>query len=136
MRISDGVQTCALPILQFCKPGRYGLAMLGAIVAPLLLAQPAAAQWPERPIQVIVPFAAGVGLSSALATAVAVASSDAGILPQPFQVVHVPGAGGTLGPPPVQDAAPAGYTIPSSHGSFWRDQPLRIHAFSSRCLQP
>src|SRR3546814_13150153 len=94
--------------MQFWKTGRYGLAMLGAIVAPLLLAQPAAAQWPERPIQVIVPFAAGVGLSSALATAVAVASSDAGILPPPFQVVHVPGPGGTIGSRHAQDAAPAG----------------------------
>src|SRR3546814_6393876 len=78
---------------------------------------------------------AGVGLSSALATAVAVASSDAGILPQPFQVVHVPGAGGTIGSRQVKDAAPDGYTILAFNESLATANALGILIGRASCKE-
>jgi putative tricarboxylic transport membrane protein len=51
---------------------------------------PAAADWPERPLKVIVPFAPG-GTSDTMARIVQRAIADEQILPQPISVVNVGG---------------------------------------------
>ena len=68
------------------------------------------ADYPERPIQVVVPFGAGGGTDT-FARALKQAIEDHGLLPQPLVIVNVPGAGATIGSRRVKNAAPDGYTI-------------------------
>jgi tripartite-type tricarboxylate transporter receptor subunit TctC len=80
------------------------------IVAGLLIAAatPAAAQYPNKPITIIVPFAAG-GPTDVVARLVGEQMSRT--LRQPVIVEDVGGAGGTLGMTRAAQAAPDGYTI-------------------------
>ena len=77
------------------------------------LALPAAAQtWPQRPVTVIVPFAAG-GPTDAVARLVSEAMGKE--LGQSLIVENVGGAGGTLGAARVASARPDGYTLLLHH---------------------
>jgi tripartite-type tricarboxylate transporter receptor subunit TctC len=68
----------------------------------------AAAAYPERPVTVIVPFAAGGGTD---ATARILATLLEKELGQPFNVVNRPGGSGVVGHTAIAQAAPNGYTI-------------------------
>jgi tripartite-type tricarboxylate transporter receptor subunit TctC len=86
---------------------RQDLVLATLLVA--LLASPAHAQnYPNRPIRLIVPFAAG-GAVDVLARLVGGKVSDQ--LGQPVIVENRPGAGGTLGADQVAKSPPDGYTI-------------------------
>lgn len=74
----------------------------------VLLALPARAEFPDKPIRFIVPFAAGGGADS-LARAVAGGMSIA--LKQPVVVESKPGGDAVIGTLYVAKAAPDGYTI-------------------------
>jgi tripartite-type tricarboxylate transporter receptor subunit TctC len=80
------------------------------LIAALALVWPAAAsaQWPERPVTLLVPWAAGGGTD---AIARMLASGLEKELGQPFPVVNRPGAGGIIGHTEMVNAAPDGYTI-------------------------
>ncbi len=84
--------------------------MLARLLALALIvaALPAAADWPERPVKVVVPFAAG-GSGDAAARPFAERLSHA--LGQQFVVENKAGAAGTIGVESVVRAAPDGYTI-------------------------
>jgi tripartite-type tricarboxylate transporter receptor subunit TctC len=80
------------------------------LAAPLLLATPAIAQGftPQRPVRVIVPFAAGASMDS-IARLIA-----RGLEPrwgQPIVVENRTGAGGNIGAAAVAQAAPDGHTL-------------------------
>jgi len=98
-------------------------------------ALPAFAQWPERPIKIVVTFAPG-GASDILARVVAEQLGRK--LGQPVVVDNRPGAGGTIGGQVVATAAPDGYTLmlsnttPIALGPFTLDkQPYDpVAAFS------
>ena len=83
---------------------------LGALLCGALAALPAAsqAQYPDRPITIIVPYPAG-GVTDL--TARALADGLSRHLPQPAVVVNRPGAGATIGGNAVATAAPDGYTL-------------------------
>jgi tripartite-type tricarboxylate transporter receptor subunit TctC len=85
---------------------------LGAIIAGSLAlvmhSGDAAAQYPTRPITIIVPFAAG-GPADVLSRLLG--AHMANTLGQQFVIENVGGAGGTLGMTRVATAAPDGYTI-------------------------
>jgi len=85
----------------------HSLVAAGAIIASPLTA---AAAWPEKPIIIIVAYAAGGGndvTARALAPRLAAQlGADAKV-----EVVNKPGAGGELGFAALADAAPDGYTI-------------------------
>jgi tripartite-type tricarboxylate transporter receptor subunit TctC len=76
----------------------------------MLLAAPSFAQstWPNRPVKIIVPFAAG-GTTDILARALAPELSKA--LGQPFVIDNRGGAGGNLGSDMVAKSPADGYTI-------------------------
>jgi tripartite-type tricarboxylate transporter receptor subunit TctC len=82
-------------------------AALAAAVAwaPAAFAQQA---WPNRPIRMIIPFAAGGGTDP---IARAIATKLSARLGQPFVVENKGGAGGTLGTEAVAKAPADGYTL-------------------------
>jgi tripartite-type tricarboxylate transporter receptor subunit TctC len=85
---------------------RFAIACLAAAAA--LLAPAAQAEYPDKPIRFIVPFAAGGGADS-LARAVASGMSIA--LKQPVVIESKPGGDAVIGTNFVAKAQPDGYTI-------------------------
>src|SRR6266851_7024143 len=80
----------------------------GAVFALAALSAPAAAQYPNKPITVIVPFAAG-GPTDVVARLVGEHMSRT--LGQTLVVENIGGAGGTIGMTRAAQAQPDGYTI-------------------------
>jgi tripartite-type tricarboxylate transporter receptor subunit TctC len=90
---------------------RRFLAVVAFAAAVLVPAQPRAA-YPDRPITMIVPFAAG-GPTDVIARIVADHMSKS--LGQQIVVENVAGAGGTTGSLRAAQAAPDGYTLEMGH---------------------
>ena len=80
-----------------------GLALLSGLGT-----SPAEATWPERPVNIIVPAAAGGGTD---ATGRLLAKQLQDIFKQPFNVVNQGQAGGVVGHTNIGTARPDGYTI-------------------------
>jgi tripartite-type tricarboxylate transporter receptor subunit TctC len=79
-----------------------------ALAAALTGASAAQAAWPERPVQMVVPFAAG-GITDVLARVTAERLQAA--FKQPFVVENEPGAAGVIAAQRVARAKPDGYTL-------------------------
>jgi tripartite-type tricarboxylate transporter receptor subunit TctC len=91
--------------------------MLG-MIAGLLIgvgSAPALAVYPDHPVKVIVPFAAG-GPTDVMARIIAQKLSES--LKQQFYVENRPGAGGNIGMMEAARAAPDGYTVLVASSSF------------------
>lgn len=93
---------------------REFITLLGglALASLLGLADSAIAEYPERPITIIVPFAAG-GPSDVMARILA--DRMRFTLKQPVLVENVTGAGGSIGVTRAVRSAPDGYTISFGH---------------------
>ena len=92
-------------------PRRQLLAAAPALLLAPALPRAAAAQgdaWPNRPVRVVVPFAAG-GATDVSARVVTQKLSE--LLGQPVVVENRPGAGGTTGTDFVAKSPPDGYTF-------------------------
>lgn len=89
---------------------RQAAALLGWLgyAATSAMAAPAAPWKPDRPVTMVVPYAAGGGTD---ATARAVSKQLAQILGQPVVVENLPGADGLIGTRKVMEARPDGYTL-------------------------
>src|SRR5512134_3496193 len=88
---------------------RRTLARLAAAsIVAAALAAPAAAQYPNRPITLVVPWGAGGGTD---ATARILASIMEKELKQPVSVVNRTGGNGVVGHSAIAEATPDGYTI-------------------------
>ena len=79
-----------------------------ALPALALLSRPALAAFPDRPVRIIVPFAAG---TSSDFQARMIGERMAPLLRQPVIVENRAGAGGVVGADAVAKAAPDGYTL-------------------------
>jgi tripartite-type tricarboxylate transporter receptor subunit TctC len=90
-------------------------AILVAIVASICGAKPAAAAYPDHPVKIIAPFAAG-GPTDVIARIIAQKLSES--LKQNFIVENHVGAGGNLGMSLAARAAPDGYTIVVASSSY------------------
>jgi len=84
------------------------------IAAVLALPLAAHAAWPDKPVRIVVTFAAG-GASDIVARAISEPLGKA--LGQPVIVDNKPGAGGTIGGLEVVRAAPDGYTLMLSNST-------------------
>ena len=79
------------------------------------------ADFPDKPITVIVPFAAGGG-SDTFVRIFQKAIREKNLCPQPIVVKNVAGAGGTIGSRAALDAKPDGYTILCLHDGIYTAQ--------------
>ena len=97
---------------------RWNHSLLVAIIcmflSPINSAWAADAEFPARPVKVVVPFAAGGG-SDTFGRIIQNAIRENELLPQPMVIVNVPGAGGTIGSRRVRSTRPDGYTIMLLH---------------------
>lgn len=87
----------------------FAAALLIGVLAPL---QAARAEYPEKPVRLIVPAAPG-GAADNHARALAIELHKR--LGQPFVIENKPGASGAIGMNVVAKAAPDGYTIGSNN---------------------
>ena len=86
---------------------RRGL-LAGIAAAPFVRSASAQAAWPNRPVQVMVPYPPAGGADT---TARILYAKVGAILGQQFVIENRGGAGGTIGEAVVAKAAPDGYTI-------------------------
>ena len=103
-----------VPVRRTVPYAAAALLALGAV--------PAIAAYPDKPIRIVVTFAAG-GASDIVARTISEPLAKA--LGQPVIVDNKPGAGGTLGGLDVMRAAPDGYTLMLSNST-----PLSIGPFT------
>src|SRR5438093_5844978 len=104
-------------------PMRSSFALGAALVLAMLVSHAALAQaWPNRPVRLLVPFAAGAGTNDIMARLVG-QHLGAG-LGQPVVIENRPGAGGIAGTDAAAKAAPDGST-PEEFGAFLRAEMAR-----------
>lgn len=104
-----------------------GSLALASLASPLALAQD---NFPNRPIRLVVPYAAGGG-TDILARQLSTKVSE--LLGQPIVVDNRPGAGTTIGATEVARAAPDGYTL------LWGDNAtyaLNPHVYKKLAYDP
>lgn len=96
--------------MSFARPFRAGalLRSLPLLLTAALLPATAMADWPERPIHMVVPFPPGSS-PDLLARTISEPLSQA--LGQPVVIDNKPGAGGNIGTRMVAKATPDGYTL-------------------------
>lgn len=92
------------------RPLRWAARLVGAWLAAacVLAAPPVAADYPDRPIRLVVPFPAGGGADILARTIMPRVAQELGT---PIVIDNRPGAGGNVGAEYVARAAPDGYTL-------------------------
>jgi len=97
------------------RPIKTTLATCVPLLAAILGITPAQAAYPDHPVKVIVPFAAG-GPTDVMARLIAQKLSEN--LKQQFYIENRPGAGGNIGMTEAARAKPDGYVILVASSSF------------------
>ena len=107
------------------------IARIAALAATtFLLAAPALAAWPEKPIRVVVPFAAG-GTSDQMGRVFARAIDENKLLPQPINVFNVTGHY-SVGSRQIKDAAPDGHNFLLIHIALMGGEASGVMDFGFR----
>ncbi|MGF1527599.1 MAG: tripartite tricarboxylate transporter substrate binding protein [Candidatus Competibacterales bacterium] len=96
---------------------------LFALVCSAVLALPAAAEYPDRPITLIVPWAAGGGTDTVSRMLASLMEREAGV---PINVVNRTGGGGVVGHAAMMRARPDGYTLGMGTMEFTTYRPLGL----------
>ncbi|WP_029044523.1 tripartite tricarboxylate transporter substrate binding protein [Cupriavidus sp. amp6] len=104
-----------------------GAAALGSALLPARAAAPA--NYPSRPIRLIVPFIAGSTPDSTARTLSAELGQKLG---QPLVVENMPGAGGIIGATALRRAAPDGYTL----GILANTHVINVHMYRKMPYDP
>lgn len=114
---------------------KFGLKLTSALIlGAAMLGGTAAAQYPERPANMVVPFSAG-GPTDTVARSLAEAMRPA--LGETVVVENKGGAGGTIGVSHVARAKPDGYTILLMHIGFSTAQSLyKNPGYTSESFEP
>jgi len=115
--------------------GRYLLALICLVTLGLLALglTPAQAAYPDRPIKMIVPWAAG-GDTDAICRVIA--SNMEKHLGKPVVIVNITGASGTVGAREAKKAAPDGYTILSVHDFIHTTYYTGVSELSYKDFEP
>lgn len=87
---------------------KYASALSMAVAINGLMAMPAMAVFPERPVRIVVPFAPGGGTDLVARTMGIIMAQDLG---QPVIIDNKPGAGTIIGTDAVAKSPPDGYTL-------------------------
>ena len=111
--------------------GIFGL--LTALALVVVLAGPASAEYPDKPIKLIVPWAAGGGTDALQRVIAHFVGQELG---QPMVVVNAPGVGGTLGARQGKDAKPDGYTLTGTHESVISSKIVGVVEFGYEAFIP
>ncbi|MGO7133563.1 Bug family tripartite tricarboxylate transporter substrate binding protein [Rhizobium leguminosarum] len=107
---------------------RRGIPTLAAALALASFAQCVEAQtYPDKPVTVIVPFAAGGGID---VLARVIASSLQEVSGQSFVVENVPGATGEIGAKKVSGAKPDGYVLLATNDSVATNAAMKREALT------
>jgi len=93
--------------------GRYLIALVFGIALPLM-ASGQASDYPNRPIQIVIPFGPGAVNTACLILAEKMSES----LGQPMVMINKPGAGGAIGTASVATAPADGYTLLAAVPAF------------------
>lgn len=111
---------------------------LAAVLAPALLLAPLsmsaahAADWPERAVQIVVPFNAGGDTDFNARLLAKYLEPELGVA---MPVVNVSGAGGSIGARQVLDAEPDGYTVLLFHTAMLVNTASGLADFSFNDLE-
>lgn len=111
--------------------------LAGLAAMATLLAAPAAAlaQFPEKPISIVVPSAPG-GAGDTVARTLMKVNQDKGIFGQPITVVNSPGGGGAVASQQVKAAAPDGYTLLALHQGLITANVLGVVDYGPEAFVP
>ncbi len=109
--------------------------VLTAVAVSLATAGMAHAEWPEKPIKVVVPFNPG-GTSDQVSRAFTTAIQENDILPQPLNIINVGGGHFSIGARQVLDAEPDGYTFLTLHIALMGAEAGGMLDFSYRDFEP
>jgi tripartite-type tricarboxylate transporter receptor subunit TctC len=90
------------------EPAMKRFGMVGAVLLSFVFTSAAFARYPEAPIRIIVPYAAGIGSDVSARRVIEVLRR---ILDQSIIVDNRPGAGGNIGSEAAAKARPDGYTL-------------------------
>ncbi len=117
---------------------RFTATAISLLIACNLAISPAstqAADFPAKPIRVVVSFAAGGG-SDILVRTLAKSIEVNKLLPVPLVVLNVDGAGGSIGARQVRSAAPDGYTLLASHFALISAGATGVADFGVEAFEP
>ncbi|MCB1395784.1 MAG: tripartite tricarboxylate transporter substrate binding protein [Rhodobacter sp.] len=106
-----------------------------AMAVALMLGGPALAEFPERPVEIVVPFAPG-GAGDVFARIFVNAINENNLLPQPVVVVNMPGGGATIGSGEVRDAEPDGYTLLQLHQTLITSHVMGTSDYGPEAFEP
>ncbi len=97
--------------------GWVAILLLSLWWVPKEMARYNAAPYPNRPIEVVVPYPAGGGSDTFVRT-LQKGFVEENLLPHPLVIINVKGGGGTIGSRDVKDAKPDGYRILCHHNAI------------------
>ena len=112
------------------------LTIAAALSLVVFLSFPVLAEYPEKPIKIIVPFKPG-GMSTQVITLFKqVFKANPDMLGAPLAVIHVPGAGGSIGARRVMNAEPDGYEFLQIHLALMSRQAAGLVDFGYKNFEP
>lgn len=110
-------------------------ALLACATAAVTATGPAWADWPEKPVKIVVPYNSGGG-SDVGVRILQKTISERNLLGKPLVPVNVGGAGGRTGSRQALNAEPDGYTFLSNHLTLMTSEATKLADFGHRDFEP